>query len=438
MRRNWRLSLLLAGAVGSGCTQSDLVATIRSPDGGAEVPPSDAGPSDGGEPPDAGSPSDGGEPSDAGSPSDAGTQPDAGVPPDWTAYCAGRGPPIVVGDTGASVCSGQLAERTFRHALCTCERLALSAPLETDAFRGSLGAYQPGGAGGDVGVNGSLVANDLVTVGGTLQVGGDGGIQLSRPLSVGGWLYSGGPLMGSTVSATVTGAARVRGDVGLASLTVGESLTVPPEYTLGPVQAAEVLREPVDAVTPCACDAAAQVDVAALVAHHSVDNDNEAIGLDAAALENVEGERTLELPCGRFHLTRITGTGRATLVVRARTALFVSDAVDLGDSLTVDVRPPGELDLFIGGRVAVAGPFMLGTTEVPSRTRMYVAGSSVLALSAGSTLAGNVYAPGSLLSLSGNAEVFGSMFVRHVEASGAFRLHYDADVLDAGIECPSN
>ncbi|MCP3142578.1 DUF7305 domain-containing protein [Pyxidicoccus xibeiensis] len=427
MKRHWRFSLLLASTtVSAGCTQSDLVATIRSPDGGLEAPPADAGPPDGG------------EPGDGGIPPDAGIPPDSGVPPDWTAYCAGRGPPIVVGDTRVGVCSGVLAERTFRKALCTCERLALSASLETDAFRGSMAPYQPGGAGGDVGVNGSLSANDSVSVGGTLQVGGDGGIQLGRPLTVGGALYSGGPLNGSTVSATVTGAASVRGDVALASLTVGGSLTVPPEYTLGPVQAAEVLRGPVDAVTPCACEAASQVDVAALVAHHSRDNDNAAISLGAAAMEGITGERTLELPCGRFHLTRITGTGRATLVIRARTALFIGDVVDLGEGLTVDVQPPGELDLFIGGSVAVAGPLTLGSVDVPSRTRVYVAGSSMLALSAGSLLAGNVYAPGSLLSLSGNAEVFGSVFVRHLESSGALRLHYDADVLDAGVECPGN
>jgi hypothetical protein len=408
------LRVLLAATLCTGCTRGDLVATIHSrgagtSDAGEDAPREDAGPSD------------------------SGTLPD-----DWSTHCAGQGPPIVVVDavSGTRVCGGRLAEQTFRQVLCTCEGLALSARMETDAFRGSEGPYLPGGRGGDVGVNGALSANDSVSVGGTLRVGGAGGIQLARTLSVGGGLHGGGPLTGSTASASVAGDAFVRGDVALASLTVGGRLTVPPEYSLGPVQAVEVLREPVAPVTPCACDATTQVDIAALIAHHSVDNDNAAIGLDAAALEAISGERTLELPCGRFFLTRIAGTGRATLNVRARTALFLQGGVDLGEGLTVDVQPPGELDLFIGGDVTVAGPFVLGSTAMPSRVRVYVTRSSVLALSAGSTLAGNLYAPGAWLSMSGDADVFGSVFVRHLEASGPLRLHYDADVLEAGAGCP--
>ncbi|WP_343073445.1 DUF7305 domain-containing protein [Pyxidicoccus fallax] len=395
------------------------MATLRSRDAGGDIPSEDAG---------------GDIPSEDAGPPDSGTPPD-----DWEAHCAGQGPLIVLREpgTGAPLCSGRLAEQTFRHALCTCDGLAFNAPVHTDAFRGSLGPYAPGGQGGDVGVNGGLTANDSVVVGGSLRVGGASGIQLGRTLTVGGALDSSGPLVGGAATASVAQDARVRGDVSLASLTVGGTLTVPPGFSVGPVQAAGVRREPVDAVTPCACDATSQVDVAALIAHHAVDNDNAAIGLDAAALEGISGERTLELPCGRFLLTRITGTGRATLTLRARTALFIQDGVDLGEGLTVDVQPPGELDLFIGGAVTVAGPLLVGSTAMPSRVRVYVARSSVLALSAGSTLAGNLYAPGAQLNLSGNADVFGSMFVRRLEGSGALSLHYDADVLDAGSACPA-
>ncbi|GHG72444.1 hypothetical protein [Comamonas sp. JC664] len=407
MSARWHLAAALALAM-SGCTRADLVAIVTTPDGGG-----------------------------TGASGDAGTQDGGGSPDDWEAYCAGRGPPIFVGEaeTDAHMCSGRLAEQTFRHALCTCEGLSLGASLDADAFQSSEGAYQPGGAGGDVGVNGALSANDAVSVGGSLRVGGVGGLHLGRAFFVGETLHSSGPLSGSPVSASVLGDARVRGDVSLPAFRVGGVLTVPEGATLGPVAAAAVRREPVDPVTPCACDDAAQVDVAGLIARHAHDNDNAAIGLDAAALEGIEGERSLTLPCGRFHLTRITGTGRATLTIRARTALFIEDIVDLAEGFTVDVQAPGELDLFLGGSVAVAGPLSLGSTATPSRVRVYVAGASVLALSAGSTLAGNLYAPHATLSVSGGAEVFGSVFVRHVEASGPLRLHYDADIRDAGAAC---
>ncbi|RYZ34092.1 MAG: hypothetical protein EOO71_40145 [Myxococcaceae bacterium] len=367
--------------------------------------------------------------------------PDAGdsIPDAGAAHCANGGPPLLLGDpaAGSPLCSGQLAATLFRRAACSCEGLSLSAPFVADAFRSSAGPYAPGGSGGDVGVNGGLSANDRIQVGGALQVGGASGLQLSGPLTVGGSLDSSGPLSGSGASATVSGDARVNGAVSLASLTVGGVLTVPPEFTLGPAQAAAVRREPVATVTPCACDAASRFDPAALIAHHTGDNDNATLGLDPAGLENVAGDTALELPCGRFLLTRVAGPGHATLRIRGRTAVFIPGGVNLGQALTIDVQPPGELDLFVSGGFIVSGQLTLGSATRPSSVRVYVAGTDALDISAGSTLAGNLYAAQAQLNLSGNAEVFGSVFVRHLEASGAVQVHHDADVLEAGAACPA-
>ncbi|RKH08891.1 hypothetical protein D7V97_18145 [Corallococcus sp. CA053C] len=366
--------------------------------------------------------------------------PDAGDLPDaWASHCADSGPPLLLGDpaSGPLVCSGRLAETLFRRAACSCEGLSLSSPFSTDAFRSSVGPYTPGGAGGDVGVNGALSANNRVQVGGTLQVGDAAGLLLAGPLSVGGDLDSSGPLSGPAVTATVTGNARVRGDVSLAALTVGGVLTVPAEFTPGPAQAAELRREPVASVIPCDCDAASRFDPGVLIAHHSRDHDNAAIGLDPATLEDVTGERVLELPCGRFLLTRVAGPGRVTLRIRGRTALFIPGGVNLLESLTVDVPPPGELDLFLSGGFVVSGQLTLGSATHPSRVRVYVAGTEPLDVSASGLLAGNLYAPQARLNLSGNAEVFGALFVRGLEASGAVQVHHDADVLSAGAACPA-
>lgn len=391
---------------GAACTVRDPVAFITTEDGGGGPVAS----------------------------SDGGTRP---ASDDLAAFCASTGPLLLVGDsvTGVEVCSGHLAERAFRFALCTCERLSLSAPMTTDAFRSSQGLYIPGGGGGSVATNGGVAANDSLTVGGGLSAGGPDGISLGRGLTVGGGLYSGGPLIGN-VSAQVTGDAWVRGDVGVASLKVEGKLAVPAERVMsGEVTALEVRREPVDTVAPCACDAAARLDIQGLIENHARDNHNAAVGLDAATLEGFSGERTLTLPCGRFFLTGIEGQGRLNLVVRERTALFVRDSVTVGERLSVEVVPPGELDLFIGGDVTVAGELQLGTPEAPARVRVYSAGTGSLGISAGSVLAGNIYAPGAALNLSGNAEVFGSVFVRKIESSGVLALHYDSDVLSLGQAC---
>ncbi|GEN07046.1 hypothetical protein SAMN05443572_104330 [Myxococcus fulvus] len=406
--------LCVLGLVGawSACEVKDPVAFIDTPRNDAgPVASSDGGPTTG----------EGEEPAD-----------------DHTAFCASTGPLLLVGDslTGAKVCSGHLAERAFRYALCSCERLAFSASLTTDAFRSSLGKYVPGGKGGAVATNGGVAANDTLTIGGGLSAGGADGILLGRGLSVGGGLYSGGPLSGN-VSAQVTGDAWVRGDVGLASLSVAGKLAVPAERSMsGTVTAAEVLREPVDSVSPCACgDTASVVDIQGLIANHARENHNEVIGLEPSALQGFTGERTLELPCGRFFLTGIEGQGRLNLVVRERTALFVRDSVVIGERLSVEVVPPGELDLFVGGDMTVAGQLLLGSVDAPARVRVYSAGTGTLGISAGSVLAGNLYAPGATLTLSGNAEVFGSVFVRHIESSGTLALHYDSDILSLASAC---
>ncbi|MCE9670595.1 hypothetical protein LY474_22575 [Myxococcus stipitatus] len=405
--------LWLAGSLwGGGCTVRDPVALLTSaPDGGpGPVSTPDSGPSTSEDPPD-----------------------------EHEAFCASTGPLMLVSDgvTDEKVCTGQLAERAFRHALCSCDRLAFSAALSTDAFRGSLGKYTPGGQGGGVATNGGLAANDTVKVGGELSAGGGDGIRLGRSLTVQGVLYSGGPLTGD-VTAEVTGDAWVRGDVGLASLKVDGKLAVPEGRLMsGDVQATQVSREPVASLAPCACDAGSLLDVPGLIANHATRNHNAAIGLDPDSLRGFTGERSLELPCGRFYLSGIEGEGRLDLVVRERTALFVRDSIVIGERLSIEVVPPGELDLFIGADLTVAGAFALGSTDAPARTRVYVAGHGTLGISAGSVVAGNLYAPDATLNLSGNAEVFGSLFVRHLEASGTLAVHYDADVRELASACGS-
>ncbi|MDC0714681.1 hypothetical protein POL68_39900 [Stigmatella sp. ncwal1] len=398
---------VLISAWAGGCTVRDPVARVREEE--------DAGPGPGEE--------DGGPP----------------LPEDWVTYCQGSGPPVLVGSGGAgtTVCSAQVAQQAFPYALCTCETLALSAPLRVDAFHGSQGPYTVGERGGALGVNGNLTSDNVVDVGGALSA--EGLIRMGFSLSVGGDLHGSGSLMGNGTFSMAQN-ARVRGNVEVGSLTVGGRLTVPSESILtGPIQAAEVLRQPVEALSPCGCAPAAQVDIAAFVANHERVNHNADIGLEPSALEGFTGSRTLELPCGRFYLNRIAGQGGLTIVAQGRTALFVGEGVSLGEHLAVQVQgPEAELDLFIGGDVAVTGSLLLGGGAKTPRMRVYIAGAGILTLPVDSAIEGHLYAPQVLLRLSGNAEVFGSVFVRRVEASNTALLHHDLDVLNAAGACVSS
>ncbi|SEK50992.1 hypothetical protein SAMN05444354_101750 [Stigmatella aurantiaca] len=400
---------LLVGVLAGACTVRDPVAQVRDGED-ASVP--GEGEEDGGLPP-------------------------PPPPEDWATYCQGSGPPVLVNGSGPSVCSGVLAQQAFTHAVCACEGLALSAPLRVDAFHGSQGPYTTGEKAGALGVNGDLTSDNVVDVGGAVSAGGL--IRMGFSLSVGDSLHGGGALLGNGTF-TVAKDAQVRGNVGVGSLTVGGRLTVPAGNTLtGTLQAAEVLRQPVEVPAPCGCAPTGALDIAGLVAHHAQENHNADIGLAPSALEGFTGSRRLELPCGRFYLDRISGEGGLTLVAQGRTALFVGGRVSLGDQLAVEVQGPGaELDLFIAGDVAVTGPLRLGSGTKLPRMRVYIAGPGTLTVEVDSALTGHLYAPQVLLRLSGNADVFGSVLVRRVEASSTALFHHDLDVLHAADACVSS
>jgi hypothetical protein len=355
-------------------------------------------------------------------------------------YCAGTGPPVLVGDGAGAVdiCSGALAEQTFAHALCTCRDYESSHDLEVDAFDSREGPYEGGAAGGAVGINGKLDGNGSADVGGALRVAGAQGVRAGAVLRVGGELHSGGPLDSELSAVTVAGDARVAGDVRVAALEVAGTLTVPDDAVIdvsGPSEVGAVARAPVAVPEPCACGPDDLLDVAGYVEAHRFANHNADIGLDAGALNGFDDDLTLELPCGLFFLDRIQGEGALTIEVSGRTALFVAQGITLQEELRVELVDGAELDLFAASHVNTSGPVNLGSSRTPARVRLYVGGAGAINLSAAGTFGGNLYAPLMDLALSGGAEVFGSMFVSSVRTSGPLTIHYDVGVESAGEHC---
>ncbi|MBI4509797.1 MAG: hypothetical protein HY698_09170 [Deltaproteobacteria bacterium] len=367
---------------------------------------------------------------------DAGVRLDSG-PED---FCSGEGPLILVGDSRGTkrTCSGGIAETTFRYAMCTCDAYATSTSLVTDSFDSSRAPYVPGGKAGSVGVNGAFTVNGTVDVGGSLWVGSPLGIfTAAGPLSVKGELHDNGVLRGAEV--TVDHHAWVAGDIDVASLAVGGTLTLPEEKSLvvrGERNIQDLLREPVSVPPPCACSPEDLVDISAYVEAHRQQNDNATIPLSKDALSSFSGKTTLRLPCGRFFLEKIEGSGELTLEITGRTALFVGGTIHLEDAFHVTVEKGAELDLFVSGIIESSAEMILGSPDRPAKLRLYVGSSESINLSANAQLAGNLYAPLARLAISGGAEIYGSVFVRSFANSAPVTIHYDESVLRAGDKCP--
>jgi hypothetical protein len=365
---------------------------------------------------------------------------DGGLP----RYCDGDGPPILVGDgitvgegDGSSddVCVGEVAIRTFRHALCTCEDYVTSTRLATDSFDSVIGPWQPGGEDGPVGIDGALQSNDVLAIGGDLTVSG-AGASLGADLTIAGDAAIAGDL-GLGVDVTVGGDAQVGGSVDLATLTVGGTLTVPEGETIGgAVTAAATVRAPVAVEPPCACAPDDLVDIADFVTGHRADNENAEIDLLPDALTDYVGDTTLDLPCGRYYLGPVRGMGTLTLRATGRVAILVDGDFTMTSPLVIELAgDDAELDLLIAGLLSSTDTITAVDPAHPARTRVYVGGDGRIDLAGGSTFAGNLYAPRAAVALSGGAVLFGSFFLRRLEQSAPVEIHYDVDVLNAAEGC---
>jgi hypothetical protein len=83
----------------------------------------------------------------------------------------------------------------------------------------------------------------------------------------------------------------------------------------------------------------------------------------------------------------------------------------------------------------VSGQASFGDPERPAAVRIYTGTSAPITVSGGGTFVGNLYAPRAPVTLTGEAEVFGSIFAGSVTATGDATVHYDRAILEAGDGC---
>jgi hypothetical protein len=144
------------------------------------------------------------------------------------------------------------------------------------------------------------------------------------------------------------------------------------------------------------------------------------------------------LPCGRYYLDEISGTGAIQLRVEGRVALFVGGNVQSLGRLRVELGAGAELDWFIGGTITMdlERAAHVGDVERPAALRVFVAGEGRLPIAARYAF-GNFYAPRSDLTLLGGGEFYGSLFGRTVSSVDAIVVHYDVAIQRLNEACGS-
>lgn len=385
-------------------------------------------------------------------PLDAGTGPSATGSPDLAAWCSGRGGLWTIrgNGQGSFTCAGELAARSFGLALCACGQLTGPGGVSTATLRAD-GSLSPGGA--HVGSNGadvptsagylSMVGTTLpgFTIGGDLVLTGRGSAFASGAQRVTGSLRSAAALAGSANTAV-----RIDGDawLPLVSALDARALDVGGELVLTPAGAAGSESERWNAARtggglrradqelppPCACDLEQAPDVPAMVAWAAANNDNAQLGFSPERLYWVAQATALSVPCGRYHVPTINGSGVLTLRIDQPVALYVGDLLGF---IEVELGPQGSLDLFVSGLFQPRGG-RLGDPARPAATRVYVHTQVMPGpLAMLGELSSNFYGP------TVGVQAFdvlrrGSMVVRDLIVTDGLRVEYDPRVTQ-GASC---
>jgi len=363
---------------------------------------------------------------------------------DASIMCDPSGPKVSIERVNmkkSEACAGQLAAQTFNYAVCACEDLAAKA-LSTWSLDSTVSSTNTVQWGAPVGIAGNFLSlssalNTVATIGGSLTIAGPSPSRLiTTPFNVMGDLRIAGPV-------TFLWRLNTERDLWLASR-VGyvEWVIVRRYFYKGPGGSLSGLTQPLippnstfDKTTlqvddPCRC--AERLDVAAMEAAESVNNDNALRGVDGASLARVSGTTRLDLHCGRFRFDSIGGSGILQLGVHGKTAMFVDAQVDLSlidFQLTLD--PGAELDVFVRTNLALGTK--LGDPARPAAVRVYVGGSADIAITS-SAFGANLYAPNANISIA-TQTMAGSVFGKTVTVPELSFIRYDRAVLAQGNKC---
>jgi hypothetical protein len=218
--------------------------------------------------------------------------------------------------------------------------------------------------------------------------------------------------------------------------TIGGKAYVPAGASVSPAPAGGIVHGPVSFPPPCDCAANQLIPITAMVQAHATKNDNAAIGLDPKVLASPGGPTRLDLPCGAYYLTSVTGP--VTIWAHGQTALYIGGNVTSGSTLAFGVDPTGAFDVFIEGTLSESSGLTIGSPNYPALTRTYVGSTSGMNFSDAANIAGEIYAAYGPVDWSAGTDAYGSVFAGNFLGTSDVKIHYDLAVLQQGNSCPTS
>jgi hypothetical protein len=366
-------------------------------------------------------------------PRDAGANTDVTPTSDGTRSCSGLGPAIQLERDQVAQCAGALGALSQRFALCVCSNLSLEQPFRSDAFD-STGLTAADNTTAAVGITGQLSCDATVAVGGAVQASGTSGVAASASLDIAESLRVAGPLVVQGAEAEIRADAYVAGGVS-GDVMVAGTLHLPSGFPIDSmVPSGALVREPVDVPDPCDCSSSI-VDVGRAVSSARTANDNLSISLSMDALTGSGAPGVLDLPCGMFFLSAIDVTSDVTLNVHGRAGLAVMGDVSIAGAFDVSLDAGAELDLIVGGKLAISGGRTFGSNVAPARFRVWTATTETVLLEQAPTVGAVIYAPRAQVTAPSGVDIYGSLRAMAFSSEGPTVVHYDRAILSAGVSC---
>lgn len=184
----------------------------------------------------------------------------------------------------------------------------------------------------------------------------------------------------------------------------------------------------------CALPDALRADVASSVQARASANDNDRATEQLALLAQWNGQQSITLPCGRYHLSEIDGSGSMTIHAAGNVALFVDGSVSATQGLKITAAPSARVSLVINGSVHIIGGLQLG--ELSDARHLLLAAGQIHLEQGSNTIGGVLYTQTKdLLLANGTLDVNGAVFTHRAQLEGTTSITLTPNVATADEQC---
>jgi hypothetical protein len=130
------------------------------------------------------------------------------------------------------------------------------------------------------------------------------------------------------------------------------------------------------------------------------------------------------IPAGAIDLGALKLSGNDAQPIK--TGVYVADSLAISGNARLSVdSASGPVALYVKGEISIAGNGISNSSSVPRNLSIVQVGGAAVSISGNADLTATVYAPQSVLKLSGNGDYYGSFVGVEIAISGNGEFHFD-------------